>query len=275
MYKAFLVSFFLFCSCSKQETKGAKPTILVSIAPYKKIVEKIAGDDFCVEVIVPEGANPHVYEPTPRDIQAIAKGSLWFQVGESFEKKVLPVLQEKRTITCVDLRESIEIIKGSSCKCDETGEDRHIWLSPRNIIAHVKVIQKTLKEHFPEKEFHGEALIADLMRLDQTIQRKLKKASHKSFLVAHPAFGYFCRDYGVSQLSIEHDGKEPTAKYLTHVIDTAKKLQTSVAICMPEHPSKGIEVIGEKLKLSSYTISPYSSNFLEEIERLATVISDE
>ena len=275
MYKAFILSFILFSSCAKQETKRPKPTILVSIAPYKNIVEKVAGDDFCVEVIVPEGANPHAYEPTPREIQAIAKGSIWFQVGESFEKKVLPVLQEKQAITCIDLRESIEVIKSSGCKCDDSGEDRHIWLSPKNIIAHVKVIQSTLQKLYPEKEFHGESLISSLERLDQTIVNKLRAGSHKSFIVAHPAFGYFCRDYGISQISIEHDGKEPTAKYLTHVIETATNLQTSLAICMPEHPSKGIEVIAERLNVSTYTMSPYSSNFLEEMERLATLVSDE
>ncbi len=279
MFSKLFLILALFASCSKTEPLSQKPTILVSIAPYKGLVQRVAGDAFDVEAIVPEGANPHAYEPTPRDVQAIARGVLWFQVGESFEKKILPVLQEKNSsLVSVDLRKSITLIQNSACKCDESGEDRHIWLSPKNLIFQVKTIQESLSALHPENkelfENNATLLVQELEHLDQKIQKTLAKAPHRSFVVAHPAFGYFCRDYDLKQLSIEFEGKEPTAKYLTQVIETATSLNTTLAVCMPEHPSKGAVVIADKLHLRISTIHPYSCNFLSEMDHLAMLVAE-
>lgn len=276
--KIFLI-LTLFASCSRTEPKMQKQVLLVSIAPYKGLVQKIAGDRFAVEAIVPEGANPHAYEPTPRDVQLIATGSIWFQVGESLENKVQPVLQEKNSsLVCIDLREGVELIQHSLCKCDPSGEDRHLWLSPKNLIVQVKTIQESLSALHPEEkelfEKNGTLLVRELENLDQKIKKILEKAPHRSFVVAHPAFGYFCRDYDLKQLSIEFEGKEPTAKHLTQIIETATSLKTTLAICMPEHPSKGAVVIANKLHLRLSTVSPYASNFLEEMEHLAILVAE-
>ena len=106
--------FFLLIitSCGKShphtQTPPPKPTILVSLPPYQKLTERIAGETFQVESIVPQGANPHIYEPTIKQITSLGQGTIWFRIGESFEKKILPVLKGNNPkLIDTDLREGL------------------------------------------------------------------------------------------------------------------------------------------------------------------------
>lgn len=280
MFGKLFIIISLFASSLKSAENEDKPVILVSLAPYQEIVQKIAGNSYRVEVIVPEGTNPHAYEPTPRQVQAIANGTLWFQVGESFEKKLFLVLKEKnKAITAIDLREKISLIQGSCCSCDGSGEDRHIWLSPKALMNQVGIIQESLSKKFPKKgdlfEENALDLTHDLEDLDQKVRKTVAKAKSKSIVVAHPAFGYFCRDYGLNQLSIEEDGKEPTARHLSSLLESAKQAKATLAISMPEHPSKGVEIVSKKLNLRLCEVHPYSSKILKEMEKLSHLVAQD
>lgn len=277
MKKSFFLIFslLLLFSCGKKDFATQKPTLLVSVAPYQSLVERIAGDAFEVKTVVPPGSNPHAYEPTAKQIGSIGQGLLWFRIGESFEKKILPVLQEKnRALADCDLRQGLFLIHESGCNCHaEVQEDRHFWLSPKSLISQVHTITSSLIQHFPEQketfQINGAGLIQDLEALDTELKTILEKATRRSFLVSHPAFAYFCKDYHLEQISIEVGGKEPTSKHLTQIMTHMSLNQAKLALAMPQHSNKGVELIADKLGLHLHTIDPYAPDYFETMRLLA------
>ncbi len=272
-----ILSLLLFFSCEKRDSISSKPTLLVSVAPYQILVERIAGHDFEVLTVVPPGSNPHAYEPTLKQIGTISQGEIWFRIGESFEKKVFPVLQEKnRNLIECDLREGFNLIHESACNCHEVQEDRHFWLSPKVLAAQVSTIRKALEQRYPEKkeifQKNAEKLIVELDALDLEIKTILEKATSRSFMVSHAAFAYFCRDYDLQQFSIEHGGKEPTAKHLTHLINTMNESHTHLAIAMPQHSNKGAELIAKKTGIHLHEVDPYARDYAQTMRTIAQLL---
>jgi zinc transport system substrate-binding protein len=208
------IFFVFFCvlvaACAKKTpVEARKPLLLVSLAPYQTLVQTIAGNEFEVQTIVPNGADPHHYEPTAQQLIQASQGKIWFRIGESFEAKLLPLLKNARL---VDLRDTLPLIEGQ-CKHHQ---DRHLWLSPKLLAIQAEHVTAALSATFPERQEKFEErlaiLIRDLKTLDLEIESQLSSAKVRTFLVSHPAFAYFCRDYDCSQLSIEHEGKEPRPK---------------------------------------------------------------
>ena len=274
--------FFISCS-SCNEKQENKLMILVSLPPHKALVEKIVDSDFIVETVVPIGSNPHVFEPTPRQVSAISKAKIWFQIGESFEKKIHPALFQKNPdLVTKDLKKDVRLLEGSCCHnhhCHEVLEDKHIWTSPKLLKIQAKTIADALQNQFPEKkELFSKNLAkvySELDSLDQQIHSRLQNVKHRSILVSHPAFAYFCKDYGIEQISVEYEGKEPTIFYLNQIIAKINDSHTKLAIGMPQHSNKGLEIIAEKNNLRVYQIDPYDEDFETTITSLAELIANE
>ncbi len=274
----FLILLLAACSgMKKPASEPKKPLILVSIAPYQMMVQRVAGENFAVETVVPPNANPHSYEPTSRQVSGLNKGRVWFQIGEPFEQKLKPLLPQTKTI---DLREGVSMIGNENHHCESCGHDhldRHIWLSPKQALLQVDLIAKTLAEQFPADaegiQERAALLRADLERLDRDIAAILTGVNARSFLVSHPAFAYFCRDYDLQQLSVEQEGKDPRPKELEAVYQSAMQSQAEVAIALPQHNNKGAQLIAEKLRIPVRMIDPYSSEYFDMMLQLAGSIA--
>lgn len=281
MLKNFLWICLLLVSCSKTpKTASQKPLLLVSIAPYRFLVERVAGDSFEVSAIVPGAANPHSFEPTMSQVRQMDQGLVWFRIGEPFETKMVPILQKKTWIH--DLRDGIPLIEEGhslSCKhCSMDHFDRHIWLSPNLAARQTEAIEKVLAERFPERaeEFknNGAELRRELIALDREIQEILQPVERRLILVSHPAFGYFCKDYNLEQLSVEYEGKEPRPKHLEEVLKRAVSQSMEVALALPQYNNKGAQLIAEKLHVPVHLIDPYSAEYFETMRKLAQLIAD-
>lgn len=268
-------------SCSRNEADIArlkKPTILVSIAPYRFLADRIAGSEYNIYTVVPDNANPHEFEPTASQVLKISEGLVWFQIGESFEKKILPILKSKNSELVVkDLRDGIELIKECGCCSRETG-DRHIWLSPKLLIAQAKLIKKTLTEKFPKHqamfERNVDQLCRELKLLDQEIHEGLKDVKTRSILVSHSAFGYFCKEYNLTQLSVEFEGKEPRPKHLKMILEEALNQHMELALALPQHNNKGVRRVAKEVNASVHSINPYSADYFDTMRKLTAYIKD-
>lgn len=281
MNKFLLLLSFLFYACGQAplEKKSEKPLILVSLAPYQYLTERVAGDVLQVRTVVPKNADPHGYEPTAQEMRAIHGGIVWFRIGEFFEEKLLPSLQQHNPqMVDIDLREGISLLHNHTCCHHASSEDRHIWLSPKCAIIQTQKITETLCEKFPEHKalfLENEAdCIRELEDLDEEIREILQPVSQRTFFVSHSAFAYFCEEYGVTQISIEFQGKEPTSAHLSQIIQDMGEQQTKLAIAMPQHSNKGLELISKKLDLQVRTIDPYAPNALDTMRLLAHTIAE-
>lgn len=271
----------LVCACGIQSPRPSKPLVLVSLPPYQFLIEQIVGDQCSVKTVVPLGANPHTYEPSARQATEIASARMWFRIGEPFEKKMFLALQEKNeALRRVDLRDGIPLL-GGGCSCHqehaEDELDRHLWLSPKILEVQVGRITEALVKEFPEhKELflnNAEQVIERLRALDKEIATQLAPLQHRSFLVAHPAFAYFCEDYGLHQISIEYDGKEPTPKHLQDVLQSIREEGASVALALPQHSSRAVKLVADTFALSVATIDPYASDPMATLRLLTEILA--
>jgi zinc transport system substrate-binding protein len=256
----FLFFFVLFCASLFAD----KPTVLVSLAPYSMLVEKIAKNTVEAQIIVPPNSDPHSFEPTLKSMEEIKKATIWFCIGELFEKKVKNVLKaQNNKIKIVDL--------------SYMGKDKHFWFSIPILKQQAKIICDNLSEQYPHfaKTYKQNlsSFYTELDNLDADIKHILKDNPTKAILVTHPAFYYFCQTYGLKQISIEKYGKEPTLKDIEVIYEQAKNYKIKNIIIEPQHPKKGAQNIAQKLKIPTVLIDPYDKDFINSLKLLAHLIA--
>jgi zinc transport system substrate-binding protein len=259
--------------------ESKKPTVLVSLAPYAYVVKKIAGESVVVQTLVPQGANPHLYEAPPKQVAEHQNASLWIYLGENSDRKLLQFFKEQsHPIQTLDLAEGIELLEeGHTCSLHESSKDLHLWMSPSLMRVHAQKITEALCTLIPaEKErLHSNlaTLLSELALLDATLSALLESKQGTTLLVSHPAFGYFCKDYGLHQLSIEIEGKEPRPQELDHILSHALDEQISLILTEPQHSNKGAEALASVLHLPTHEVDPYAENYPETLLHLAELIA--
>ncbi|MGE5196008.1 MAG: metal ABC transporter solute-binding protein, Zn/Mn family [Anaerolineae bacterium] len=282
----FFLAFLSSCQKTDREKSSLPPLISVSISPYSYFVERIAKETVRVHTLVPPGANPHLFEPTPKQAEFAGKSVLWLRVGEPFEKKILKVLQEKHPqLVTIDLAEGFSLLplqedlcssKGHVHDIDE-GKDRHLWLSPQLAMIQASKIASLLIQLFPENrslyEKELSQLLIDLKTLDLEIAALLKPFQGQAILVSHPAFGYFCKEFGLIQLSIECEGKDPLPQSITQIIHLAEKYRIRSVLTQAQYSNKGAQLIAEKLHLPIHSFDPYSNDYCTNLHHLAELIA--
>jgi len=252
----------------------AKPRVLVSVAPQKYLLSRLAGDRISVDVIVPEGVSPHSYEPSPRQTMVIQRSAVWFRIGEGFEARLVPTLKSKLHV--VDQREGIDLLPTCGCCHDVEGFDPHIWLTPA-LLKHLSTqMAQVLSQHFPESApyfaINLRTLHAELEQLDETISVLLRGKEGSSVLVTHPAYGYFCRQYGLHQIPIEQEGKEPSAKQILSILDQARRADVHSVLLQKQYSMKGGERIAKALGAKVVLVDPYREDVLDNLRELAAIL---
>lgn len=281
MFKYLITLLLFFCrfNCFAEEI----PSVLVSVAPHKFFVEKIAGGSVNVQLMVPAGASAHTYEPTPKQILSASKADIWFYLGESFERKVMASLKAYQpNMAFYDMRKNVDMISvdahsGACCCCHAHGQDPHIWLSARQAKIQAETIANALSIHFPaHKTEYAEALkkfIRELDELDLQITLILDPLKNRTLLVSHPAYAYFCRDYHLSQLSIEFEGKDPAPQQMTKILNKAREAQIKRVFVQPQYSNKGAKLFASELGAEVISLDPYSEHFMTSMLDIANQFS--
>ncbi len=269
-----LLLFFLFIFCLP--VCDAAPKVLVSVAPQKFLVETIAKNHVEVVVLVPSGASPHSYEPSMRQMMEAFEGKIWFRIGEGFETRAQSVLSTQMDI--VDQREGVHLLPCGCHHQDRDAHDSHIWLSPNALKIQAQTITKALSRHFPDLtsffEKNCSLLCHELDALDEEIRSLVASCQCRTVLVSHPAFGYFCRDYGFVQLSIEIEGKEPTPKQVTLLLQEARKAGIHRVYVQPQYNQKGAVRVAQELHATLETIDPYQEDVIASLRKIAQLFSE-
>lgn len=269
---------YLFLFIASVFSVGAdEPVVLVSVSPHKYFVERIAGGTVDVQVLVPTGASSHTFEPTPKLMIAAGKADIWFMVGEGFESKLAQALKSHHPeMRFVNMRDGVEMINAEGHSCphcrDENMQDMHIWLSPKEAKAQAKTIAKALEEQYPdhrdEYEKNLKAFLVELDVLDAEIRQSLSHKSTNVVMVMHPAYAYFARDYGLEQLPIEMEGKDPTPKQMTKIIERARQTHIKKIFVQPQYSSKGARLIADQIGAQVVELDPYSERYMESMRTI-------
>lgn len=283
---ALLLLLISFGCQQKPEVAEKRSSLLVSIAPYAYFAERIVGDSLNIQILIPEDANPHLYEPSPKQVHNVAQSAVWFRLGDPQENKIAKVLKEQNpSIQILDLCKGIPLLsmqKNDLCGEEEhdhhvDAKDRHVWLSPRLTIYQVNKMAAALMECFPENKqtylLNAKTLIEDLEALDEEIASMLAPFEEEAILVSHPAFAYYCRDFGLVQLSVECEGKEPRPQDIAKTLQHAKERRVRCVLTQGQYNNKGAELIAKKLNLPVYLVDPYSKNYIENIHAISAMIA--
>jgi zinc transport system substrate-binding protein len=260
------------------------PIVLVSVAPHKFFVEKIAKNTVEVHMMVPAGASAHTYEPTPRQMVTASKADLWFRIGEPFENRAIQALKSHRpTLEVVDLRHGLDLIShdhhhghGSCCP---GAVDLHFWLSARQAQIQAQTIADALGKAFPgfanTYKTNMEAFQQELKDLDAKIQSILEPLRNRNILVSHPAYAYFCRDYDLKQYAIEVEGKDPTPQQMTKLLNTAKQLNIRSIFIQMQYNNKAAKLVADTLGAHLIVLDPYSERYFDSMLEIAHAFAEQ
>lgn len=285
---------FFFQIFSKQQTNFQKNTdkhqIIVSILPQKQIVERIAGNNFAANELIPPGFSPETYDPTTQEMKIVAQAQIYFRIGKiTFEKTNLEKLEEVNpSMLVVDTSVNNDFINIDEHTHEGEGKqdlneipeeiDPHIWLAPRMVKKQAEIIYSSLVATYPEytDEFskNYKQLQDDLDQLDQELQIAFKPIQGKTMLVYHPAFGYLARDYGFTQEFIEIEGKEPSISDIKNIINQAKNEDIRVIFVQKQFSSDSARAIADNINGVVVEIDPLDADYFGNMKAMAQTISN-
>jgi len=261
--------------------------ITVSILPLKYITEQISGDSYAVNVLLPPGSNHETYEPTPMDMRNLEGSDHFITMGLlDFEKNWSGKLGTMYpSMTIINTSKGIELLEGHvhqheghGHEAETCGSDPHIWLSPSAMKSQAGTIAAALIESDSLNAGKYRARLSGLEKmidsLDLQIKKILQPHTGKSFMIFHPALGYFARDYGLEQISIEEDGKEPSAVRISQLIEVAKSKNIRSILISKEFDVRNAEAIARELDANVLVFDPMDGNWPESMIRLAKLIAE-
>jgi len=255
--------------------------ITVSVLPQKYFVERIGDGYVNVNVMVGPGSDPHTYEPKPEQMRDLSKSKAYFSVGVEFEKAWLDKFTDINPgMVIIDTSKGIEPLSQTNPTDDNeildkhsTEVDTHIWTSPILVKIQAQAVCDALTALDPghssiyRKNLDG--FLSEIDALDINIRDTLSGIQNREFIVFHPAWGYFARDYDLVQIPVEVGGQEPSAAELANVISIARNENVKVIFAQPEFSTRSAEVIADEIGGEVLLIDPLAYNWKENIEHVA------
>ncbi|RLF57644.1 MAG: zinc ABC transporter substrate-binding protein [Thermoplasmata archaeon] len=255
----------LLCGCITQQEKGEdKIKVVVSIPPLYEFVKEIGKDRVDVEILLPPGANPHTFEPTPKQIKYLQNADLIIINGGGLEFWIDNLLKLKGTKAKV-----IDTSKGVQLIYEGERANPHIWLSPKNAKIQVENIYRALIEIEPSFKYYyyqnKEKYIKKLEELDEYAKQKFKNKDRRTILSLHSAWAYLARDYNLTLITILENDREPSPKHLMWVIKKAREEKISHIIVEKELNPKSAEVIAKEINATLVFVEPLSTNYIQSM----------
>lgn len=304
MKKLILIMFFVFNSLVY-----ANVNAVVSILPQKTFLEAIGGDKVNVALMVKPGNSPHSYEPKPSQMKDISKADIYFSIGIEFEHVWLPKFaNQNKKMKIVNSAKGIEKIdmiahshdhdyKHKEDKHehhdhdhgahdhhhghdhDHGKKDPHVWTSPSN----VKIIANNFYKYLvridkKNKNYYKSNLDKFIKKINQT-DKKIKQIlldtpTGTKFMIFHPAWGYFAKDYGLKQVAIEAGGKNPKPKQVMNLIQEAKEENVKAIFTAPEFSEKTAKQIAKEVGVPVIKISPLNPKWSQNLIKFAKAVAN-
>ena len=272
----FFLLTLLIISCGRNTAKPDSNIITVSIAPFKYFVEEIAGNDFTVNIMVPAGADPHVYEPFPEQINKLRKSVAYISNGYlGFEMNWLDRFYEANpTMKKLSLGNNIIPIapdqhrKGGNIE----GADPHYWVSPKCALLMAESVRALLCELNPSQkqkyDINYNLLISKIQEIDKKADGYFSHSQSRSFMIYHPNLAYLAKDYGLEEIPVEFEGKEPTPSRLRDLIDLSRKDHIKIIFVQREYDTKNAKVIAGEIGAQIDIIDPLSENWANSMNEI-------
>jgi zinc transport system substrate-binding protein len=290
---------FLFTILTAHSAWAERVKAFVSIAPQSYFVQKIGRDLVDVSVLVPPGADPHTYEPKPRQMADLAKSALYFAIGIDFEKawiqKIAATNPRLRVVHTDAGMEKIPL--AAHHHHEEEGHlpsprketahheqeahprdraealDPHVWLSPplvklqaRHIAAALASVDSANRTRYEE---NLTAFVGEIEALDAELTSIFAGRRGARFMVLHPSWGYFAQAYGLEQVPIEIEGKAPKPAELKRLIEHARQEGIKVIFVQPQFSAKSAEMVAREIGGQVVSVDPLAGNWAVNLREVA------
>jgi zinc transport system substrate-binding protein len=264
-----------------------KIKVFVSILPQQYFVDRIGGSLVDSFVMVGPGQNPHTFEPTPKKMAELSEAQIYFRIGISFENIWIDRIQSANPkLKIIDTRKDIKLRameghhhheeQGEHDEHEEGNLDPHIWMSPTLVKIQAETICNALSEIAPtQKDVFKTNLDTFKRDLDKTIVDItviLKPLKKRSIMLFHPSLGYFCDEFNLVQIPIEVEGKEPSAKSLSEIIDKAKENGIKTIFVQQQFSKVTAERIAESVGAKLVYFDHLAYDYINNIKEIANSI---
>ena len=282
------ISFSLGCVNEKTDSDG-RLIVYATISPQKEMIEAIGGEKVNVNILVPQGSDPHTADLKPNQLTELSKAKIYVMVGSGIEfeiKSMGKIRDLNKNMYVLDSSKGIELIGMTEHNHEdeihneaEGGKDPHIWTSLRNGKIMIQNIYEGLVAVDPaNKEYYLKNRDDYLVRLDEAdtyIKNELEGLENRSFMIFHPSWGYFAKDYNLTQIPIEIEGKEPTLQSLAKIIEEAKEENIKTIFVSPGFSSKAADIITKEIGGKTEVIDPLAENYIDNLKITANKIKNQ
>ncbi|MBQ8521667.1 MAG: zinc ABC transporter substrate-binding protein [Bacteroides sp.] len=261
-------------ACKDTPAGDGKPTITVTLEPLRYFTEAIAGDEYRVVSMVPKGSSPETYDPTPQQLVEVDRSVAYLRIGYiGFEQAWMKKLQANSPrLKVFDTSRGVSLIRGKEHRHGDHvhggGVEPHIWNSctnaaiiADNVCTALCEIDSARSETF---RMRCDSLKQIIARTDNLVKELLQTAD-STFLIYHPALSYFARDYGLKQISIEEEGKEPSPAQLKTLIETCRKEKANIIFVQQEFDMRNALLIAGELGVGVVPINPLNYDWQNEM----------
>ena len=265
-------------------TASEKIPVFVSILPQKYFVRKIGGNLTSISVMVQPGSSPATYEPKPKQMVMLSKCKLYFAVGVPFEASWLPKISatnSRMRIVHTDKnikKRHMAAAHGNHGHPESKGgiKDPHTWLSPPLVKIQAETIFNALVAESPENSHRFKRnyyrFIGDIDALDAELRETLSGIQTTAFMVFHPSWGYFADTYGLRQVPIEIEGKNPKPAQLQYLISFAKSENIKIIFAQSQFSSQNAETVAKGIGGKVVFTDPLAFEWSENLRKQASAL---
>lgn len=249
-----------------------------------EMAEALGGDRVDITVMVPPDESPHTYAPLPAQMTAVAEAEVYMKMGSGveFENNYMDeIMDQNKDLLVVDCSQNIQLIDmGKHLQQSSPAnahKDPHIWLSPENVVVIVENMFQGLVEVDPEGrelyEQNRDDYLERLQGLDSYIEEQLQGMEEKSFLVYHPAWGYFADTYDLQQMAIEEEGKKPGPAGVAAIIEQAKEMNIGAVFVSPQFDRSDAETIADEIDGEVIVVDPMAPDYIENLKHVSQMLA--
>lgn len=270
-----IIVVLLLFSCVSHRNKSEGDVITVSIAPFGFFVEAIADGDFTVNVMVPAGSDPHMYEPSPGQVSGLRKSRAY--ISNKYLDFEITWLDRFFSVNPAMVRLNLADSIGLLSRDDEhSAADPHFWLSPVEALKIAEMTKNMLCRLNPDscvKYSTNYTILTDsIKKIHYRAEELFKPFEGKPVIVFHHTLGYFARDYNLNQISIEQEGKEPSPSWLKYVINVIKENGIKTIIVQKEFDTRSAEVIASETGAELKYIETLSADWFGSVNEIIDVV---
>lgn len=268
--------------------EAAPLRICTAIAPLAYCIEQIGGTLVTVDTLLPEGQDPHMFEPGPRLLRRLSQAQVYLMAGLPFERILVDKIRAQHTkIRIIDPGTHIDFLETGHAHHDCTGEhgpehehagrDPHFWLGTRQLRQFIELALRVITEADPVNAAaytqNTARLLAGLESAHTENLRLMQPHRNRTFFVYHPAFAYFANTYTLNQQAVEISGRQPTTRHIGALIKQARASGVRTIFVQPQFDTKTAQTIAAQINGAVVPLDPLAKDVIRNLQTMARAIA--